>query len=108
MGNRILYYATADNRIPVEEWLENLRDVKAQANVLRRIERIKNGNFGSAKPCREGVFELTIDFGPGFRVYYSKIESTVVLLLCAGDKSTQDADIKRAVAYLNDFRERAK
>ncbi|WP_233489591.1 type II toxin-antitoxin system RelE/ParE family toxin [Solidesulfovibrio fructosivorans] len=66
------------------------------------------GNYGACKPCRDGVFELKIDFGPGCRVYYSIMGPEWVLLLCAGDKSSQQSDIERAVEYLQDLKERSK
>ena len=108
MNHTVLYYQTADNKVIVEEWLNSLRDVRVQASILRRIDRMKLGNFGAHRTCRSGVSELKIDFGPGYRIYYSEIEKTIVLLLCSGDKSTQEPDIKRAIAYLKDFKERTK
>lgn len=64
------------------------------------------GNFGDCKPCREGVWELREDFGPGYRVYCARSGKTVVLLLCGGDKRKQDADISRAVEYWKDYQRR--
>ena len=87
-----------------QDWLDNLRDVRARTTVARAISRLENGNFGVHRFCRNGVWELKIDYGAGYRVYYSMIENVVVLLLCAGDKSTQQKDINKAVEYLQDFR----
>lgn len=87
-----------------QDWLDNLRDVRARTAVARAINRLENGNFGVHRFCRDGVWELKIDYGAGYRVYYSMIESVVVLLLCAGDKHTQQKDINKAVGYLQDFR----
>ena len=101
-------YRTADGKEPLSIWFKTLRDIKAKAMILKRIERLEGGNFGACKPCRDGVFELKIDFGPGYRVYYSMMGTELVLLLCAGDKSSQHSDIQRAVEYLHDFKERAK
>ena len=101
-------YRATDGKEPFTVWFRALRDIKAKAMVLKRIERLEGGNFGACKPCRNGVFELKIDFGPGYRVYYSIMGTELVLLLCAGDKSSQHSDIDKAVEYLHDFKERAK
>jgi putative addiction module killer protein len=101
-------YSTLDGKEPFSLWFKGLKDVKAKAMILKRIERLESGNFGVCKPCRDGVFELIIDFGPGYRVYFGKIGKNLILLFCAGEKSTQQTDIDKAVAYLKDFKERAK
>ena len=88
-----------------EEWLKFLKDKRAQSAIYRRLDRIEDGNFGEHKPCRSGVWELKIDYGAGYRVYYSIVGTTVVLLLCAGDKRTQQKDIDRAVSYLDKYKE---
>lgn len=77
-------------------FLANLRDMVARAKILRRIERLENGNPGDVKPVGQGISEMRIDHGPGYRVYFKQHGSTLIVLLCGGDKSTQDADIKRA------------
>ena len=89
-----------------QEWLDNLRNLKARNAIQKRIDRIEDGNFGVHRSCRDNVWELVIDTGPGYRVYYSIVKSIVVLLLCAGDKSSQQKDINKAVEYLKDFNER--
>lgn len=78
-------------------WLDSLRDVRARARVQVRIERLAAGNPGDVQPVGEGVSELRIDYGPGYRVYFKKIGSAVLILLAGGDKRTQDADIKTAL-----------
>ena len=78
-------------------WLDGLRDVRARARVQVRIERLAAGNPGDVQPVGEGVSELRIDYGPGYRVYFKKIGSAVLILLAGGDKRTQDADIKTAL-----------
>ena len=77
-------------------WLDNLRDIRARARVQARVERMAAGNPGDVKPVGEGVLEMRIDYGPGYRVYFVKRDNEVVILLAGGDKSTQDADIKTA------------
>lgn len=78
-------------------WLDGLRDVRARARVQVRIERLAAGNAGDVEPVGEGVSELRIDYGPGYRVYFKKQGREVVILLAGGDKSTQSADIKTAL-----------
>ena len=89
-----------------QEWLDNLRNLKARNAIQKRIDRIEIGNFGNHHFCRDEVWELVIDKGPGYRVYYSMIENVVVLLLCAGDKSSQQKDINKAIEFLHEFKER--
>ena len=79
------------------QWLDGLRDVRARARVQVRIERLAAGNPGDVKPVGEGVPELRIDYGPGYRVYFKKHGREVVILLASGDKHTQSADIKTAL-----------
>lgn len=79
-----------------DQWLKRLRDAKAAVAITRRIIRASEGNFGTIRSVGEGVFEMKIDLGPGYRVYYIMIGKTVVVLLCGGDKSTQQKDIGKA------------
>jgi putative addiction module killer protein len=79
------------------KWLDNLRDVQAKARVLVRIERLASGNAGDVKPVGEGISEIRIDFGPGYRVYFTKRGSELIILLAGGDKSSQSRDIKAAL-----------
>jgi putative addiction module killer protein len=78
------------------KWIKNLRDERARYRINARIERLKQGNSGDARPVGEGVSEMRIDYGPGYRVYYKNTGKEIVVLLCGGDKTTQDEDIKRA------------
>jgi len=92
----------------IGDWLASLEDLKARARIAARLDRLSLGNFGDCKPLREGVSELRIDWGPGYRVYYAMLGRTCVLLLCGGDKRRQASDIKRAIKYLEDFKERTR
>ena len=104
---RIEHYLTVDEQKDVyDDWLRRLRDAQAKVAVIRRVTRVEQGNFGDHKFCRDGVWELRIDAGPGYRVYYGLAGHRLVLLLCGGDKRTQDADIARAVAYWQDWQQR--
>ena len=87
-----------------EQWLKRLKDKRAAVAIARRVKRLEDGNFGEHKPCRSGVWELVIDYGAGYRVYYSMIDGVVILLLCAGDKSTQQKDIDKSIEYLQNFK----
>lgn len=79
------------------KWLDGLRDVRARARVLVRVERLADGNPGDVKPVGEGVSEMRIDYGPGYRVYFMQRGEEVIVLLAGGDKRTQEADIQRAL-----------
>jgi putative addiction module killer protein len=99
-------YLTASGRDVFGDWLSRLRDARTRAKIVARIDRLSAGNFGDVKALRDGLFELRIDWGPGYRVYYALAGRSCVLLLCGGDKRKQVSDIKRALEYLKDYRER--
>jgi putative addiction module killer protein len=83
-------------------WVDGLRDTEAQKRIFTRIRRISLGNFGDAKPVGKGVAELRIDYGPGYRVYFVRRGSIVVILLCGGDKRTQSRDIETAISLADE------
>jgi putative addiction module killer protein len=87
------------------KWFRTLRDVKAKARIDIRIRRLSLGNPGDVKPVGEGVSELRIDYGPGYRVYFVQRGQVVALLLCGGDKRTQDRDIEKAKALAKEWKE---
>jgi putative addiction module killer protein len=101
-------YQTTSGRDIFGDWLAGLKDTRTKAKILARIDRLSLGNFGNCKSLRDGLFELRIDWGPGFRVYYAMVSRSCVLLLCGGDKRKQSADIRRAVEYLKDYGERTQ
>lgn len=100
------YLTPGDGRDLYVDWLGKLRNTSAKISVVRRVTRIEQGNFGDHKFCRDGVWELRIDVGAGYRVYYAIAGKQIVLLLCAGDKRTQDADISRAGEHWQDWQRR--
>ena len=85
---------------PLIVWLEALKDLRAKAQIQARMVRVAAGNFGDCKPLRDGVQELRIDHGPGYRVYLSRQGPILILLLCGGDKKTQNKDIEKAIELL--------
>ncbi|MBW4494958.1 MAG: type II toxin-antitoxin system RelE/ParE family toxin [Oscillatoria princeps RMCB-10] len=97
-------YVTPEGRVPFDEWFDSLRDVKTQTIINKRLNRLSLGSLGDYRSVGEGVCELRIDFGPGYRIYFGQIGTAIVLLLCGGDKSTQDQDIRKAQEYWTDFR----
>jgi putative addiction module killer protein len=104
---QVRHYVTAAGKDPFQTWLDRLRDMKARIAIQRRIDRVVLGNLGEHRACREGVWELKVDVGPGYRVYYAVAGREIVLLLCAGDKRSQQADINAAVRYWNDYQRRS-
>jgi len=78
------------------KWLNKLRDDRAVARINKRIKRLSEGNPGDVEPAGEGISELRIDYGPGYRVYYKETKKEIIILLCGGDKRTQQADIANA------------
>lgn len=101
-------YRDSQARAPLAQWLDALKDKRARAHIRVRLERLGAGNFGDCKPLRDGVQELRIDYGPGYRVYLSRQGPVLLLLLCGSDKGDQERAIKRATGYLNDWKERGK
>jgi putative addiction module killer protein len=102
----IRHYVDRNGRDVCGRWLSRLVDARAKAKIANRINRLAAGNFGDCKGLTQGLCELRIDWGPGYRVYYASIGEACVLLLCGGDKRKQAADIERARKYLKDFKER--
>jgi putative addiction module killer protein len=102
----ILIYAHGNGTEPYSDWLENLKDVVGRAHIQARITRLKYGNYGDCEPVGEGVRELRIHFGPGYRVYFAEKRSTVVILLCGGDKGNQKRCIKDAKLYWKEYQKK--
>ena len=109
MGNghpiEIQYYRTPNGKQPFTEWFESIRDKNTQNRIDKRLERLEDGNFGDCQSVGEGVFELRFHFGPGYRIYFGQIGNTLVLLLCAGDKTSQTRDIELAKTYWIEYKE---
>lgn len=86
------------------KWLKTLRDVRAQARIESRIDRVEDGNLGDAK-FFDGIGELRINYGPGYRLYFVQRDKVLIILLCGGDKSTQSKDIKKAIEMAKELRQ---
>lgn len=99
-------YLTPEGGSPYQTWLECLADRQARARIVTRVLRMRGGNFGDCKPLEDGVWELRIDHGPGYRVYYARAGRRLILLLVGGDKRTQQADISTAIRYWRDWQAR--
>jgi putative addiction module killer protein len=102
------YYITADGSKPFKDWLDRLRDITARQKVRVRLDRVRLGNLGRNRSVGDGVYEIKIDYGPGYRVYYGLEEKALILLLLGGDKSSQEKDIAFARAFWNDHKRRRK
>lgn len=105
---QLLRYQRKDGREPFTEWLNGLRDFKAQARIRMRLNRLSLGNFGDCTPVGEGVLELRVHVGPGYRIYFARHGKVVVVLLTGGDKSSQQTDIKRAKELWADWKRRQR
>ncbi len=103
---KIEYYRTLSLKKPFIEWFNSLKDLHGRAIVRAKIERIRFGNFSNCKPVGSGVYEIIINYGPGYRVYFGQVGLKIVVLLCGGDKDSQNRDIKKAKEYWIDYRRR--
>ena len=101
-------YTRDDDTEPFTDWLQNIKDQKLQRTVLLRIQRMRLGNLGDSKSLRgaHGIYELRIDFGPGFRVYFAKVDKKLILLLGGGNKASQEKDIVRCTKYWLAYKEK--
>ncbi|RKU21845.1 addiction module killer protein [Candidatus Poribacteria bacterium] len=99
------FYRTPNGRMPFIEWYNTIQDRSVRSRIQKRLDRLEDGNFGDSKSVGEGVFELRSHFGAGYRIYFAEVENTIVLLLCAGDKSSQARDIQRAKEYWSQYKE---
>jgi putative addiction module killer protein len=103
----VVSYKTASRAFPFREWRDSFNDHVTRAAIDARVARLRGGNFGDSKAVGAGVLESRIDCGPGYRIYYG-VDSSRVVLLCGGDKSTQDSDVLGARRYWNDYKKRER
>jgi putative addiction module killer protein len=102
---RVQIFVARSGKAPFEYWMQSLRDKQTKARILTRIDRVRLGNFGDCESVGEGVYELRIHLGPGYRIYFALVGAEIVLLLCGGDKSSQSRDIKDAKAYWQEYQQ---
>lgn len=93
-----------NNKFPLEDWLKLFKDKKTKTRIIERIRRLQYGYLGDYKRIDNELSELRLKFGSGYRIYFSEIDNVIILLLCGGDKSTQDRDIKKAKEYLQIYK----
>lgn len=102
-SREVLHYVTNGKDV-FGEWLDGFKDISGRAAILKRIDRVEEGNFGEHRSVGNGVSEIRIHYGPGYRVYYGEDGPRIVLLLCGGDKGTQKKDIRRAQELWAEYR----
>jgi len=105
---QITHYLSHSGQDVYQQWLDKLTDRRAKAKITVRVNRLAQGAFGDCKPLRDGVWELRIDQGPGYRIYYAQTGKRLVLLLLGGDKRHQAADIEKAINFWQDYQRRQK
>ena len=104
----IRIYTTPNGRAPYRQWYARIKDGKLRTIISTRLTRLETGNLGDFKRLNQDLYELRIHYGPGYRIYFGSFQNTVVILLCAGTKGTQQRDITRAQNYWNDFIQQTK
>lgn len=96
-------YIAESGKIPFEDWLSKLKDLRAKARIIHRIDRAKLGNFGNYRDLHSGIYELKENFGPGYRIYFGVDGDEIIVLLVGGDKGSQSRDIDKAKEYWTDY-----
>jgi putative addiction module killer protein len=104
----INFYQIPNGHEPFRRWFLSIRDTRIRRRIQARLTSVRAGNLGDHRSVGDGVWELRLDFGPGYRIYYGEVDNTIVLLLCGGDKSSQQRDIERAKNYWIEYKERHK
>ena len=105
-SKQVIFYADANGKEICANWLDQLKDRTGRQRILARLRRVEQGNYGDHKRLREGVLELRLNFGPGYRIYFAEDGAKIVVLLCGGDKRTQASDIKLAIAFWKEYQNR--
>lgn len=100
-------YVTPSGKVPFLEWINSIKDPSTRLRIRRRLDRLELGNLGDCEPVGEGVSELRLFFGSGYRIYFADQDNTLIILLCGGDKASQKKDIKTAKMYWHELKERS-
>lgn len=107
MEKELVFYESPIGKVPFERWLSKIGDLRAQVKIETRLNRLIKGNYGDYSSLRNGVSELRIDYGPGYRVYFGELKNQlVIVLLLGGTKKTQRKDIELAIQYWEDYKQR--
>ena len=107
MEKELVFYESSTGKLPFRKWLSKVGDLRAQVKIETRLDRLIKGNYGDCSALRNGVSELRIDFGRGYRVYFGELKNElVIVLLLGGTKKTQSKDIELAIQYWEDYKER--
>ncbi|MBK7767625.1 MAG: type II toxin-antitoxin system RelE/ParE family toxin [Sulfuritalea sp.] len=104
--HQIIHYVDESGNDLYQDWLDGIRDRVAKVAIIKRVARVEAGLFGDHEPVRNGIWELKIDVGAGYRVYYAHVGKLVILLTSGGDKKSQSRDTERAIRLLNDWEKR--
>jgi putative addiction module killer protein len=104
----LVFYADENGNEPFQLWLDDLRDARNRRRILSRLVRVQQGNYGDVEPIGEGLSELRFFFGSGYRVYFGEDADNIVVILCGGDKASQNQDIENAKAYWQEYQNNAK
>ncbi|MBA2649863.1 MAG: type II toxin-antitoxin system RelE/ParE family toxin [Legionella sp.] len=106
-NNRILRnYITQSGKVPFVEWIKGIKDPVTRHRIRRRLDRVEQGHYGDYKPLGDGICELKLAFGSGYRIYFAECDEVIIILLCGGDKSSQVRDINTAKIYWQELLER--
>jgi putative addiction module killer protein len=105
---QLIVYTDETGCEPFQEWIDGLRDRQGRQRIIKRLQRLQLGNYGDVEPIGEGLSELRMFFGSGYRVYFGESGDNIVILLCGGDKSSQKRDIENAKAYWKEYQSHAK
>jgi putative addiction module killer protein len=100
------YFVSDSGKAPFKQWLDDLRDISARARIRVRLDRLRLGNIGDSRSVGDGIFELRVYYGPGYRIYFGHEGKRIILLLLGGDKTTQERDVVQAKKFLDDYKRR--
>jgi len=104
LHKKLRIYRTLSGKEPFSAWLNELKDISARSRIRARLDRVATGNFGDSKSISKDIKELRMTFGPGYRIYFTELGDTIVILLCGGSKRSQKRDIEKAKEYFDDLR----
>ncbi len=102
------YYVAESGQIPFKEWLDGLKDVSGRAKIRVRLDRVRMGNLGDNRSVGGSIYELKVEYGPGYRIYFTREDARIILLLLGSDKSSQVKDIAKARVFREDYLRRRK